>query len=73
MQAESAAVSLKKVQPNGNYTDAERIGTDGLPHAGTVLYPGQGYYSIVEPISGTWTLYSEEAFTMMRRLLIRDA
>lgn len=52
MQAESEAIPQKKVIPTGGYGDAERIGTDGLPHAGTVLYPGQGYYSTVEPISG---------------------
>ncbi|KAK9786393.1 hypothetical protein WJX73_005626 [Symbiochloris irregularis] len=62
-KAESAAVSQKKVQPVGGYADAERMGTDGLPHPGTVLYPGQGYYSIVEPISGkakTTVLKGEE-------------
>ena len=52
MQEDSAAVRGKKMKATGAYAEAERIGPDGLPHVGAVLYPGQAYYSTLDPQSG---------------------
>ena len=52
MQAGSRASSRKGVRPLRSYPEAERIDTDGLPHVGTVLYPGQAWHCIEDADTG---------------------
>ena len=51
-QAGSEAARQKRVSEARAYAEAERVGTDGLPHVGAVLYPGQAYYSVLDTRSG---------------------
>ena len=42
----------EQVQPERGHRNEERIDEDGLPHVGTVIYPGQAYYSKVDCATG---------------------
>ena len=53
LQSTSSAVRQGRVEPVGAYAEAERVGIDGLPHPGAVLYPGQAYCSVMNPRTGT--------------------
>ena len=37
-----------KVKPEGLHKDADRVGLDGLPHVGAVVWPQQAYYATVD-------------------------
>ena len=37
-----------KVKPEGPHKDADRVGLDGLPHVGAVVWPQQAYYGTVD-------------------------
>ncbi|EIE18403.1 beta and beta-prime subunits of DNA dependent RNA-polymerase, partial [Coccomyxa subellipsoidea C-169] len=43
---------LAQVRSQGVQKNEERIDVDGLPHVGTVVYPGQAYYSKVDRATG---------------------
>lgn len=40
------------MRATADYADAERVGADGLPYVGAVLYPGQAFYSTVDAQAG---------------------
>ena len=37
-----------RVRPEAQYKDADRIGLDGLPHVGAVVWPQQAYYATMD-------------------------
>ena len=37
-----------KVKSEGPHKDADRVGLDGLPHVGAVVWPQQAYYGTVD-------------------------
>ena len=39
------SVNALKVKPEAEHKDADRLGVDGLPHVGAVVWPGQAYYA----------------------------
>lgn len=39
------SVDALKVKPEAEHKDADRLGVDGLPHVGAVVWPGQAYYA----------------------------
>ncbi|KAL4423560.1 hypothetical protein ABPG77_004600, partial [Micractinium sp. CCAP 211/92] len=44
----SSAVKDKGVQPEGAHKAADLLDSDGLPHVGGAIWPGQPYYSTVD-------------------------
>ena len=55
------------MQAEGGHRNEERIGVDGLPHVGAVIYPGQAYYSKVDCATGARsavaTMHAAEAWS----------
>lgn len=49
---DSSAVKLKSVQPEGSHRDADLLDSDGLPHVGAAVWPGQHYYNTVDKLTG---------------------
>ena len=43
-----SSVDKLKVKPEGQHKDADRVGLDGLPHVGAVVWPQQAYYGTVD-------------------------
>lgn len=43
-----SSVDKLKVKPEGPHKDADRVGLDGLPHVGAVVWPQQAYYGTVD-------------------------
>ncbi|KAL0055264.1 hypothetical protein WJX82_009622 [Trebouxia sp. C0006] len=43
-----SSVDALKVKPEGPHKDADRVGLDGLPHVGAVVWPQQAYYGTVD-------------------------
>lgn len=50
--ADSPAVKPAKLKPKGPHKDADRVDSDGLPHVGAVVWPGQSYYSTKDVSDG---------------------
>ena len=50
--AASVAVVEKGIQPEGTQKEATIIGSDGLPHIGAAVWPGQMYYSAIDRLTG---------------------
>ena len=48
----SAAVLDGGVEPLGLQPEAERVDSDGLPHVGAVVWPGQSYYTTLNKSNG---------------------
>lgn len=48
----SAAVSRKGVQPEGSHKEAGILDSEGLPHIGAAVWPGQTYYTAVDRLTG---------------------
>ena len=48
----SAAVLDQGVEPLGLQSEAERVDSDGLPHVGAVVWPGQSYYTTLNKSNG---------------------
>ena len=44
LQAGSRTSKRKSVRQLASWPEAERIDADGLPHVGSVLYPGQSWH-----------------------------
>ena len=42
------SVDALKVKPEPQHKDADKIGLDGLPHVGAVVWPSESYYSTVD-------------------------
>lgn len=51
-QPGSAAVAGKGVRPEGAHKDALVLDSDGLPHVGAAVWPGQPYYAAVDRLTG---------------------
>ena len=43
-----SSVESLKVKPEADHKDADRVGLDGLPHVGAVVWPGQAYYGTMD-------------------------
>ena len=43
-----SSVQTLKVKPEAEHKDADRVGLDGLPHVGAVVWPSQAYYGTVD-------------------------
>ena len=52
MQATSEAVNTKKLVPQPQHPEADRIDVDGLPVVGSVLYPNQAFYNSQDQDTG---------------------
>ena len=50
--AASAAVAAAGVKPVAGHAEAERVDTEGLPHVGAVVWPGQSYYTTLNKTNG---------------------
>ena len=50
----SQAVQQKGVQPEERHKEALIIDSDGLPHVGAAVWPGQMYYSATDKSTGKW-------------------
>lgn len=50
--SQSGAVKGKGVQPEGPQKEAQIIDSEGLPHIGAAVWPGQMYYSAVDKLTG---------------------
>ena len=46
------SVEALKVKPEADHKDGDRVGVDGLPHVGAVVWPGQSYYGTVDRMTG---------------------
>lgn len=53
-EAGSSSIRTKGVRPPGNYDHSDRVGPDGLPQVGAVIYPGQEYYSQKDMSTGAF-------------------
>lgn len=42
------SVDALKVKPEAQHKDADKVGLDGLPHVGAVVWPSESYYSTVD-------------------------
>ena len=66
----------EQVQPEGGHRNEERIDVDGLPHVGTVIYPGQAYYSRVDCATGMLgrpcCTCSAQVFSELLSMRVRD-
>lgn len=51
-EATSGAVHDKGVQPVGAHREAQHVDSEGLPHIGGAIWPGQTYYSAVDRLTG---------------------
>jgi len=49
---DGAAVAQRRARATGEYAEAERIDSDGLPFVGAAVWPGQSYYSTVNATNG---------------------
>ncbi|KAL4859361.1 DNA-directed RNA polymerase I subunit 2 [Chlorella vulgaris] len=49
---DSEAVKTKGVQPEGPHKAAELIDSDGLPHIGAAIWPGQPYTATMDKLTG---------------------
>lgn len=49
---DSQAVKEKGVQPEGPHKAADLIDSDGLPHIGAPIWPGQSYYTAIDKLGG---------------------
>ncbi len=49
---ESAAVAKHGVRAAGDYAEADRVDTDGLPLVGAAVWPGQSYYTVINRTNG---------------------
>lgn len=47
-----ASVEKFGVGEEGDYKDADRVGLDGLPHVGAVVWPTQSYYNTYDIYKG---------------------
>lgn len=48
----SSSIRDKRILPKDNHKEYDRIGADGLPHVGAVVWPAQQYYSTkVSPLA----------------------
>lgn len=47
-----ASVAKFGVKEEGDYKDADRVGVDGLPHVGAVVWPTQSYYNTYDIYKG---------------------
>eukprot|EP00882_Tetradesmus_deserticola_P033516 GHRQ01038292.1.p1 GENE.GHRQ01038292.1~~GHRQ01038292.1.p1 ORF type:complete len:219 (+),score=74.81 GHRQ01038292.1:1-657(+) len=52
--AAAPAASAARVQPAGLHRDAERLDRDGLPLPGSVVWPGQTYYTTKDTVTGKY-------------------
>jgi DNA-directed RNA polymerase I subunit RPA2 len=50
--ASSPAIEKGGIAPEGRHRDAAILDTDGLPHVGAVVWPGQPYYNTIDRLSG---------------------
>lgn len=50
--AGSTAVAAHGVKAVGPHAEGERVDSDGLPHVGAVLWPGQSYYTTLNKTNG---------------------
>ena len=42
------SVEALRVKPEAQHKDADKVGVDGLPHVGAVVWPSEAYYSTVD-------------------------
>ena len=42
------SVDSLQVKPEAQHKDADKVGLDGLPHVGAVVWPSESYYSTVD-------------------------
>lgn len=42
------SVDALRVKPEAQHKDADKVGLDGLPHVGAVVWPSESYYSTVD-------------------------
>lgn len=42
----------RRVQPEGPHREADLLDSDGLPHVGAAIWPGQYYYNTVDRLTG---------------------
>lgn len=42
------SVEALGVKPEAQHKDADKVGLDGLPHVGAVVWPSESYYSTVD-------------------------
>jgi hypothetical protein len=52
--AAAPAASAARVQPAGQHKDAERLDKDGLPLPGSVVWPGQTFYTTKDMVTGKY-------------------
>lgn len=65
--AASEGVKNLQLEAEMNLRDNDRIGVDGLPHVGSIVWPGQSYYSTVDTVTGRFKshkLKGEEVATV---------
>ncbi len=48
----SAAAAAKGLAPHGGHADAAILDSDGLPHVGAAVWPGQPFYAALDALSG---------------------
>eukprot|EP00882_Tetradesmus_deserticola_P031747 GHRQ01035914.1.p1 GENE.GHRQ01035914.1~~GHRQ01035914.1.p1 ORF type:complete len:269 (+),score=105.17 GHRQ01035914.1:684-1490(+) len=73
--AAAPAASAARVQPAGLHRDAERLDRDGLPLPGSVVWPGQTYYTTKDTVTGKYkshALKGEEAAHVEQVTLVGD-
>lgn len=47
-----ASIDKLGVMPEGDYKDANKVGLDGLPHVGAVIWPEESYYNTYDIYKG---------------------
>ena len=73
--ATSVAVLEKGVQPEGTQREAQLVDSDGLPHIGSVVWPGQVYYGTIDRLTGkskSGKLKGEETASVEQVAIIGD-
>lgn len=48
----SHGVRSKGIHPTEHHTESQTIDSEGLPHVGAAIWPGQSYYSAVDNLTG---------------------
>mmetsp|Transcript_29470 Transcript_29470/g.65271 ORF Transcript_29470/g.65271 Transcript_29470/m.65271 type:complete len:527 (+) Transcript_29470:3-1583(+) len=53
-QPSSSGVHSAGLEPKCDHKEYDRIGRDGLPHVGAVIWPGQTFYSTKDTVTGRY-------------------